>query len=225
MSVLSDRARSSCDSSSSSQRKAFEPVTGWDSDEELQINESNQQQKVIQLANSKLSLKNILDHYNVVLENTYSSSNWSYRTSCPFDDHNDRTPSFGYNPNIDVFNCLGCHRSGRAVEFIAYKEFQDKYQVAKNILSKYGSLDLSLEIDPVFDINKIKRLLFNHASNILEFKKKNNFSSNALNYAKSLSWSVDVFLRKNTEFNEKNFNNLKIIIEQIENQLDYFEEK
>ena len=33
-----------------------------------------------------------------------------YFMSCPF--HNEKTPSFSYNPNGNFFHCFGCHQGG-----------------------------------------------------------------------------------------------------------------
>ena len=223
MRALSGSTRSNSISETSIKNSNFEPVVGWDSDEKQEISEPDKRKKIIALANSKVSLFDTLRRYSVHLENTYSSNNWSFRARCPFDDHNDKTPSFGYNPEIDLFNCLGCHRSGRSVEFIAIKEGKDALTIAKQILSHLDIDETSGFENTLFDFKELQNILFSHAERILEFKKVNNNSLKAINYAKNLSWSVDVFLRKNSDFN-MNIDNLKMIIKNVEEQLDLFED-
>ena len=88
------------------------------------------------------------------LENEYeiefieSGNNW-LNCSCPFPDHNDRSPSFGYNIESDHFNCFGCGETGnlinlvQKIESISFPAAIQKLSIAAGIghkgLREYGS--------------------------------------------------------------------------------------
>lgn len=58
-----------------------------------------------------------------VLEQEYDlyfepSTNGWWNTNCPLPGHDDRSPSFGVNPDLGVFKCFGCSESGGLLKFI-----------------------------------------------------------------------------------------------------------
>jgi len=222
MQPLSDKPRSNSVGSSSGKSSSFEPVIGWKSIGN-ESNSKDEKQKIIIAANNILSLKDVFSQYKVRLDETYSSSGWAFKGQCPFDDHNDSTPSFGYNPNSNVFNCFGCHRGGKAVEFIAFKEGIERIKVARRILQTHNVSDLDISEINGFDFDKLKQVLFDYADYVLLFKKKHN-SKKALKYEKDVNWNIDVFLRKNSSITDIELINLEARIEILKEQLDLFEE-
>lgn len=49
------------------------------------------------------------DHYG---SEFYMGRDGWVNSLCPFDDHNDSSPSFGVNQDKGIFKCFGCGRSG-----------------------------------------------------------------------------------------------------------------
>src|ERR1700749_919698 len=120
---LSNTAESNSISSFESKDEAFKEATGWDdefsdSGFDLYFKNKNLDQKLIKLANDRISLAKVFKKYEIEFKQQYSPSGWTHRSLCPFKDHNERTPSFGYNPQEDKFYCFGCQRGGKAVQFI-----------------------------------------------------------------------------------------------------------
>jgi hypothetical protein len=222
MQLLSDKPRSDGYRSSSSKNSDFEPVTGWETPVHDTDSEDDRQ-KVIIAANNTLLLDQVFTKYKVRLEQTYSGSGWAYKGQCPFDDHRDSTPSFGYNPDANIFNCFGCHRGGKAVEFISYKEGRPKINVARDILHTYGVAEGTADIVG-FDFERMKRILFNYADHVLSFKKTHGYSKAALDYAKAVNWSIDVYLRKNSNVTNIDLSSLEARLDKLREQLDLFEE-
>lgn len=224
MQSLPNKSRPHCFSSSSDKNSSFEPIAGW----EAASNEShseNEYQKIIQTANNILSLDKVFVNHNVILEKTYSSTGWDYKGRCPFEDHNDSTPSFGYNPRSNFFNCFGCHRSGKAVEFLSYIHNRPKIKVAKEIIYTYGSDTVTVQDICGTNFNEIKIVLFEYADYALNFKKKHKYSEKSLAYIKAANWNLDIFLRKNSDLYNIETSSLKARINKIKEQLELFEEK
>lgn len=107
---------------------------------------------LIKLANRKVKLIDILHFYGIKIEKGYSE--WS-GIPCPLPDHKDNNPSFYYNFSSNHFHCKGCHKSGKAVEFISIYEGIEKAIAAQIILSKYGHLPTLDELDYFDDLSPI----------------------------------------------------------------------
>lgn len=192
---LSDRTESDCDGYFESQTESFDESVGWnDGQPEFDrcIKDQALNPKKIQLANQRLSLKQVLKDRGIQLP-APSFGSWSKRT-CPFPSHEDHTPSFGYNVEADCFNCFGCQRGGRAVQFIAYMDGKKVIDVAEQILKGEFAKDDNL-LHELIDQNKqqIEKILFEYASFFRQFILSN---PNALKFAESTTWILDVFLRK-----------------------------
>lgn len=199
-----------------SQERHFEPSSGWD--EQLDNNDhQNLSHKLIDLANSKVSLETIFSQYNLNLEPHYSTTGWAFRSTCPFPDHNDRTPSFGYNPSVGIFNCFGCHRGGQAVEFIANMSGRRRSDVARELVGNYSNDEVILH-NSKFDFERLRELLFDFADAIRVFKNQNNNQEAAL-YAKAVTWNFDVYLRKNAPLNTIILDDLEVRIVRLKKQL------
>ncbi len=55
---------------------------------------------------------------------------------CPF--HTEKTPSFSINPELGVFHCFGCQRSGDAITFIREVEHLDFVEAVERLAARAG---------------------------------------------------------------------------------------
>jgi DNA primase len=55
---------------------------------------------------------------------------------CPF--HNEKTPSFSINPELAVFHCFGCQKSGDAITFIREIEHLDFVEAVERLAARAG---------------------------------------------------------------------------------------
>lgn len=223
MSVLPDRAGSQGNSVRSSEASTSQESTGWEEVGDF-VQHQNLDYKLVKLANKKVSLYSALQKHHVHLEQVYSATGWSHRSRCPFPDHNDRSPSFGYNSNEDRFNCFGCHRGGKAVEFIAAMDGRTKVSVARDLIGSSMSSDEIASIDiEEFDYRRLRKALFEYADILRAFKRSYNNSPKAIQYAKDVTWNLDVYLRKHAPFNTIVLDDLEIRISKLKDQLQLFE--
>jgi DNA primase len=63
---------------------------------------------------------------------------------CPF--HNEKTPSFSINPELGVFHCFGCQKSGDAITFIREIEHLDFVEAIERLAARAG---ITLRYDDV----------------------------------------------------------------------------
>lgn len=55
---------------------------------------------------------------------------------CPF--HNEKTPSFSINPELSVYHCFGCQKSGDAITFIRESEHLDFVEAVERLAARAG---------------------------------------------------------------------------------------
>ncbi len=55
---------------------------------------------------------------------------------CPF--HEEKTPSFSVNPQMGIFHCFGCGKSGNAISFVMEYENVDYVEALKRLADRYG---------------------------------------------------------------------------------------
>jgi DNA primase len=55
---------------------------------------------------------------------------------CPF--HNEKTPSFSINPELSVYHCFGCQKSGDAITFIREVEHLDFVEAVERLAARVG---------------------------------------------------------------------------------------
>jgi hypothetical protein len=224
MPVLPDRAGCQGNSVRAGETTTSQESTGWEEVGDF-VQHQNLDYKLVKLANKKVSLYSALNKYHVQLEQVYSATGWSHRSRCPFPDHNDRSPSFGYNSNEDRFNCFGCHRGGKAVEFIAAMDGRTKISVARDLIGSSMSSDEIASIDiEEFDYRRLRKALFEYADILRAFKRAHNNSPEAIQYAKDVTWNLDVYLRKHAPFNTIVLEDLEIRISKLKDQLQLFED-
>lgn len=81
----------------------------------------------ISAVKSRLDIVNVIGSYVSGMK----KSGRNYSACCPF--HNERTPSFMINPDLQIFKCFGCGEAGDVISFIQKIErvdFSDALQLA-----------------------------------------------------------------------------------------------
>lgn len=183
--------------------------------------------KIIELANSKMPLEETFRKYHIEFGIKYSSSGWTNVCSCPFKDHNDSSPSFGYNSEQDRFYCFGCHRAGRSVQFISYMEDKPSIEVAKEILTNknelYNEIIQSKYIS--VDHEKLTNILVNYADCVKEFRHKYKNNIIAQKYADDVSWPLDLYIDKVALNNSINLDQLTVMTRLLKEQLGLFDDE
>jgi len=56
------------------------------------------------------------EEYDLAFEEPTNKGWW--HTNCPLPGHRDSSPSFGVNPDLRVFKCLGCQEKGNVLHFV-----------------------------------------------------------------------------------------------------------
>lgn len=193
--------------------------SGWND----RIEDSDQLFKLIKIINSKISLSVLFERYKIQFETYGSASGWTHRCKCPFPDHNDKTPSFGYNSEQNRFNCFGCHRSGSTVEFLSFVESISLPEAAKYLVKKTNLNYLVLKEVNNFDPEHIYNILYEFADFIMAFKTK--FKTDmAFQYAEDICWGLDLYIQKNITDKSIDVNELKTRILKLKCQFDLFED-
>ena len=203
MRPLQDRSESDCDSDSEFDDFDPEEAVGWDADVsklDRYVKNKNATTRLVRLANEKISLLGILNKYNVEFSlRLESPSGWTHKAKCPFKDHRDSTPSFGYNSKEDRFNCLGCQRSGRAVEFLAFMQSRSFVDVATELLGTDDESDFEDVIESLEDSDndKIDELLINFSIYVHDFIMKHRDNPKSYKYSKVITRALNLYIEQN----------------------------
>lgn len=172
-------------------------VGGWNdvSDFERFTKGKNLSSKLIIQANRLVTLEQTLSKFRIDWQIQSSHTGWTHKSKCPFPDHKDDTPSFGFNTKDQRFYCFGCRKSGNTVQFLSYMSGRDPVEIAKEILlNEHNSDELILMVED--QSPQIEEKLFSFSKLIREFLKNNN-SIKALKFVEALTWNLDVYLEKN----------------------------
>lgn len=78
----------------------------------------------------------------------------NYEGLCPF--HEERTPSFGIDPNQKVYYCFGCQASGDLFTFVQETEGVD-FKVALELLAQRAGVELELEQENPEEMQRRRR--------------------------------------------------------------------
>ena len=170
----------------------------------------------IKSANRKVRLLDCLRHYGFKIEPNFQRQKWSYNIICPLPNHKgakERTPSFGYCFITDHFNCLGCHQSGRAVEFISLYERISRGEVADKILSQYGEDSISDEDNDYAD--EISPILLDGSVYLQNIIQQNKNNPKKLKEINKLIWWLDFYLISKAPMNQIIPDELKYRIDRI----------
>ena len=148
----------------------------------------------IMAANKKVRLYSILKNYNIQILKSYATQTWSNLIQCPFPSHKDRTPSFGYNFRSDHFHCLGCKRSGKAVEFIAAKEEKLSLYIAESILEHYADSEVQDVVTDEREDPRVQELLFKMSEIFRESLISCKDDSIKIKNIEKIIWWFDMFI-------------------------------
>jgi len=136
------------------------------------------ERRIIQLAINKNPLSKIFKENKIYFDVFSVSSGWSHKRSCPFPDHEDRSPSFYYNPDLDLFNCFGCGRSGKSVHFLSFLKRKSFIEIAEMLIEHDGYSDFSqISIETVNSKKDLEKELLEVGDKIGNFSLK---ESNAI---------------------------------------------
>lgn len=180
--------------------------------------------KIIQICNV-IPLSAVFKRYGILFESD-SYSEWQH-INCPFKDHDDYSPSFGYNKTKDVFNCFGCGRYGRAVHFISFYE-DIPIQIVVKQISKYFENIIPHQIKST-DYNALNSIMQHHSSIIREFLHK--FVDDpdelqaSIHYVDVLNEIYDEYIRSTVEGGNIDLSYLKFLSEYIEEQINLYGEE
>lgn len=197
-------------------------VSGWETtDFEVKTN-YKVTRDVVTIISNKVSLDYLFTtKYNLSLEERYSPSGWHYYCRCPFKDHRDSSPSFHYNKEEDRFFCFGCKRGGRSVQFVSFMENITINEAVDKLLEITGAVDeIFTEIHDVKD-SKVDDLLYEFSTCIREFIK-NHKDTEAVSFAESVTWALDIYLQKHLPRSTIDETNLKARLALLSNKLDSY---
>ena len=116
-------------------------------------------------------------HREVAIENYISrfvnlkKKGKRYTGLCPF--HQEKSPSFTVSPDVQLYYCFGCHKSGDIFRFVMDFEKVD-FNRAKEVLSEYSGIPLQQgkreSFDSLYNLNK-KVADFYHKTLLSDFGK------------------------------------------------------
>jgi hypothetical protein len=216
MSEISNSCRSDCQSSEFSQTPTPESDFGWEiTNSEFDQKLAKQRIGLIQIVNQQINLSLILAKYQVNLEPILGNDGWTQQCCCPFPDHPERTPSFYFNSEKGLFNCFGCHRGGKAVEFIAAYEGIGRYAAAEKLSSGLNLQEIQIKIqDKRVEILQEKLLeLANLSRSIYQ---SNNLKSDSL---EKIFEVLDFHLREFEYTNHESYTSFISVLEILHNKL------
>lgn len=224
MRKLQDSTKQYSDGYFSGKDRGFEPSVEWEEVEFAQYRQNKDIDfKLIKLANEKNSLFDIFPKYNIKFTEVYSPSGWTHKTRCPFKDHRDSSPSFGYNSEQKIFNCFGCQRNGGIVQFISFMENKPQIEVAKNLLKTSTTLTNIIENIANEPEDDFDETLLEFSSYVRNFLEKYRDNPKASSFIEAITWNLDVYLMKNVMIGSVKIENLKIRIKKLKEHIESFE--
>lgn len=197
-----------CDDSENEERIVGEAL-GW-GQEIVNKQQSKLNYNLVKIVDSKVSLKDIFEFFDVKFEEKFSPSGWTHYTCCPFPSHRDSSPSFYYNPKDNFFNCFGCSKKGRATNFVASYKNITLLEAAEYILDITSGINLDTlkEENKKNSINEINNLLLNFSTTVNLFIE-NNKSKKDIEFIEKITWSLDVYLHEFAQSGSVNAKHLK----------------
>lgn len=206
----------------------FTESSGWNDQTELDTYIKNKDvnkqlsKKIIYEANKLIPLSSVLFKHNINWTVTENQSGWTHKACCPFPDHQDGTPSFGYNSKDGRFHCFGCHRSGNIVQFLAFMERRSLLEVAKDLLCKFKSPEeVVIELEDN-QLEKADELLEEFSKDVRMFLQQYIDHPKAMNYIEAITWNLDVYLEKHTMDGTISYESLQSRIEKLREYLKAF---
>lgn len=223
MCALYDRTQSDSESDVNFGDFDVEKSSGWNESTEFDFYIKNKglNNQIIKKANKILLLSSIINKYNVSWIEPPNPTGWR-KANCPFNDHSDSSPSFGFSESRGVFNCFGCNRNGCTVQFISFMENRLFLDVAKEIICRYQSPDEIISDIEDSKIDEIDELLLSFSQEIRDFLYKHPNSAEALDYIERLTWNLDVYLWQRVKRGNICFKSIRSRIEKLQDYLNDF---
>lgn len=109
----------------------------------------------IELIKEKTDIVSVISRYVKL-----SQAGKNFKGLCPF--HNEKTPSFNVSPDLNIYKCFGCSKSGDVINFIEEIENLDFNQALEKLAKEAGvSLEQSNKPkSPVLQINEWAKIYF-----------------------------------------------------------------
>lgn len=177
---------------------------------------------IFECINAKIDLNDIFNFLKLSFEIQESSSGWTHKRCCPLPDHQDSTPSFGFNPKNNCWNCFGCHRGGGPIQFIATFYSFSNQDAADFLIKKFNILNISedeiISYKPQFLL--VKETLYNFAIYLQTFYRKSaeNNDFEKFKILETLNFYLHLFLR--VKFHSETLSqDLEIIINKLKQKL------
>lgn len=147
----------------------------------------------------------------------------NYKANCPF--HGEKTPSFMITPELQMYKCFGCGKSGDVFTFLEEHEGMEFKESLKYLAEKAGiklvnlKQEESSEREKIIEINKSILNFYNYALNshiqgkkILEYLNKNRgLNSESIKNFK-LGYSPESYTALNKYLVEKKKFNIKDLL-------------
>jgi hypothetical protein len=222
MSEIPDISGSDSTSSEFGENSIAPTDTGW----EIGCTEFDQKIKrqragLIEGLNLTVKLSLILSKYQVELEPIVGSNGWNAQCCCPFPDHHENTPSFYFNQEEERFNCFGCHRGGKAIEFISTYEGISRSNAAEKLAQNFNPSEIQQQVRD----NRIELLqsqLFEIANQARELYQKDSTLSTA-NTLEKIFETLDIYLRvlisNLLNLDNKTVDEFKMVVRMLEEKI------
>lgn len=201
--------------------------SGWNDPIELDLYVKNKDHdgkiklQIIRKANAVVRLSSIIFKFKIEFDRIDTPSGWTHKSRCPFPDHNDRGPSFGFNSKDDRFNCFGCGRGGGSVQFLSALQNREQYDVAKELLSSKGTEEVIVEIEDK-NSSRSDDMLLVFSKTIHEFLACHRGNKKALEYVEKLTWNLDMYLDKHAMAGSIDADALSARLEKLIERLNEF---
>jgi hypothetical protein len=196
-------------------------TNGWETEVTFRCKKVNY--NLINYVNKRISLKSLFQKNKLYFEEKYSPSGWTHKRTCPFPDHNDKTPSFHYNTLEDRFYCFGCKRGGQAVQFLSYYKNISKISAAELLSESLGSVeDVCIDLENETKDN-IDEILLEFSDVVREFIKKHK-SYAAMMFAEKVTWGLDLYLLKHVSRASIDESNLVARLKLLKEKIDGYTE-
>jgi len=88
----------------------------------------------------------------------YPTSGGWLMSCCPFEDHEDNSPSFGINHEKGIFNCFGCGKRGSFIKMVSLIQ-NVAYIQAAQMIAKHCGLEIESMNTMDFKYEKFKKAL------------------------------------------------------------------
>lgn len=224
---LQDRDESDSDSYSDIPNNHTSENSGWNDTIELDEYIKNKKDLkvkdlIIRKANASVRLSSVIFSFKIEWERTNTPSGWTHKCCCPFPDHNDNRPSFGYNSKDDRFWCFGCQKAGGTVQFLAALRMKEPFDIAKELLSNSNLTEsVIVELEDK-NFSKNDEMLLNFSKRVYSFLQAQNRSEKAIEHVEKVTWNLDMYLQKHAMEGSIDTESLEVRLQKLTERLTEF---